>query len=285
MHEHPTLTHTLRTGDGRVCAISDFLTCSALHRLGLYNELYRGWHVEDVLTTVLSVTGSPTMVIGVGLYRSRTFSEHDRRLLNLLRPHLVQTHARITTQTRVVEALSRARQVLEALEQGIIVLSRDGSVCDMSPRTRALLTVYWGTGREGAGRLPTALNDWVNRERGHSLLEHDGPPAPPEPLVLERKETRLVIRLTKLRPDDYLLILEEERTSCSPSALKSLRLTDRESEVLLWVSQGKTDAEIGTILGLSPKTVSKHLERIYQKLGVETRTAAAMRALTLPDVS
>lgn len=76
-----------------------------------------------------------------------------------------------------------------------------------------------------------------------------------------------------------------ERTSRSPSALKSLRLTDRESEVLLWVSQGKTDTEIGTILGLSPKTVGKHLERIYQKLGVETRTAAAMRVLTLPDVS
>lgn len=119
------------------------------------------------------------MVIGVGLYWGQTFSGRDRCLLNLLRPHLVQTHARITAQTRVVEALSRARRVIEALEQGIIVLSRDRSVCDMTPRARMLLTVYRGTSREGAGRLPTTLNDWVNRERGYSLLEHDGPPAPP----------------------------------------------------------------------------------------------------------
>lgn len=53
------------------------------------------------------------------------------------------------------------------------------------------------------------------------------------------------------------------------------------AEVLQWVAQGKTNMEIGTILGVSPRTVQKHLEHIHQKLGVETRMAAAMRALAL----
>lgn len=60
-----------------------------------------------------------------------------------------------------------------------------------------------------------------------------------------------------------------------------LGLTRREVEVLTLVADGKTNAEIGMILGTSPRTVQKHLEHIFEKLGVETRTAAAVRVLTL----
>jgi len=56
-------------------------------------------------------------------------------------------------------------------------------------------------------------------------------------------------------------------------------LTGREREVLGWVSAGKSNAQIAEIVGASPRTVAKHLERIYEKLGVESRTAAAMRAV------
>ena len=55
----------------------------------------------------------------------------------------------------------------------------------------------------------------------------------------------------------------------------SLKLTAREAEVLYWVVKGKTNRDIGEIVGSSPATVKKHLERVYVKLGVETRTAAA----------
>jgi DNA-binding CsgD family transcriptional regulator len=55
------------------------------------------------------------------------------------------------------------------------------------------------------------------------------------------------------------------------------RLTAREADVLRWVAAGKSDAQIGAILGASPRTVQKHLQRVYEKLGVEGRTAAAMR--------
>ena len=59
------------------------------------------------------------------------------------------------------------------------------------------------------------------------------------------------------------------------------RLTCREQEVLRWLAAGKTDRDIGDILGISPRTVHKHLQRIYEKLGVETRTAAVARAMNL----
>ena len=61
--------------------------------------------------------------------------------------------------------------------------------------------------------------------------------------------------------------------------LARLGLTRRESEVLQWVAAGKTDKDVAALLDCSPRTVHKHLQRIYAKLGVETRTAAVMRAL------
>lgn len=62
--------------------------------------------------------------------------------------------------------------------------------------------------------------------------------------------------------------------------VERLGLTRREVEVLRWVTDGKTNTEIGQILGMSPRTVQKHLQHIFEKLGVSTRTAAVVRVLT-----
>ena len=67
----------------------------------------------------------------------------------------------------------------------------------------------------------------------------------------------------------------------SPAPLQALGLTPRVAEVLLWVAQGKTNAEIGTILGISESTVKKHLLEIFDVLGVETRSAATLRAIEM----
>jgi DNA-binding CsgD family transcriptional regulator len=69
------------------------------------------------------------------------------------------------------------------------------------------------------------------------------------------------------------------------AAALGLRLTAREREVVGWLGAGKTDRDIGEILGISPRTVHKHLQRIYEKLGVETRTAAVMRVLAAQRAS
>lgn len=67
--------------------------------------------------------------------------------------------------------------------------------------------------------------------------------------------------------------------SSSEPLQRTLHLTPREAEVLLWVAQGKSNADIGTILGMSEKTVKQHLGVVFQKLGVEGRNAATLRAL------
>jgi len=76
--------------------------------------------------------------------------------------------------------------------------------------------------------------------------------------------------------DEWLVVLREENdASAIESLIAAFRLTQREAEVLYWVTLGKTSKDIGDILGSSPRTVNKHLEHVFEKLGVETRTSAA----------
>jgi DNA-binding CsgD family transcriptional regulator len=78
---------------------------------------------------------------------------------------------------------------------------------------------------------------------------------------------------------ETMLLLELQRDGAlASSRLTHAALTPRETEVLSWLAKGKTNRDIADILGMSPRTVNKHLEHIFEKLGVETRAAAAALA-------
>lgn len=79
---------------------------------------------------------------------------------------------------------------------------------------------------------------------------------------------------------EYLLILEKHSAEWDLDLIRnSLGLTVRETEILMWISRGKTNKEVGLILGSSPRTINKHLEHIFEKLGVATRAAAVSMVL------
>ena len=80
---------------------------------------------------------------------------------------------------------------------------------------------------------------------------------------------------------DGVTLLVRKRTFClEPDALARLfGLTGREADVLYWVALGKTNRDVGEILNVSSRTVDKHLQHVFAKLNVETRTAAAALAM------
>lgn len=81
-------------------------------------------------------------------------------------------------------------------------------------------------------------------------------------------------------PGGDLVVLElRDVAHAGPAALLELGLTPREAEVLYWLAEGKSNAEIGTILGSARRTVEKHVEHVFEKLGVENRTTAAKVAV------
>lgn len=187
--------------------------------------------------------------------------------------------ARIATHVRGARQARQARNALDAFGHAVMtVRAADGRVVWQTPLARELLQALRATSDDG--RLAPPLADWLQAQ---AVLGATGrlPPAGSAPLLLAREGRRVGFSLHGSTGDDeWLVVLTEsdERGAIESLAL-AFRLTAREAEVLHWVTQGKTNRDIGEILGTSPRTVTKHLEHVFEKLGVETRTAAAHMAL------
>jgi len=277
--QHPLIEHYRRTRDSRPLKISDFLARREFRRLELYTDFYRPLEVEHQLAVTLPAP--PSLVIGIALNRSwHDFSERDRLLLDLLRPHLVQAYKHAEAWSKLRRRLAGAERALEHGGRALVELSAAGRITAATPLARRLLALFFADGRRHEARLPEELEAWVREQRRH----HDEPgeaPRPVEPLTVEDTGKCLIIQFLPgcERGGHDLLLLEEQNERLAPETLAHFGLTRREAEVLALLAQGKTDDEIARTLFLSPRTVDKHLEHIYDKLGVHNRTAAAALAL------
>jgi len=170
-----------------------------------------------------------------------------------------------------------ARQTRNALDAfgyaSIAVRASDGRLMWQTPLARELLKTYLGT---SAPETPPAILQWLRRHLEEALREIE-----PPRLCAELGARRLSICLHRQTGDDDWLIVMREVSDAAIIGSMSLafKLTAREAEVLYWVVKGKINRDIGDIVGASPATVKKHLERVFAKLGVETRTAAAGMAM------
>lgn len=118
-----------------------------------------------------------------------------------------------------------------------------------------------------ANKLPKKVCHWLATEIGSA-----GRPV----LVVRRDGACLFVHWRRPHAHDAISLLLEWVKECKGNARRQHgKLTTRENEVLHWLAAGKSNAQIAEILSVSPSTVGKHLERIYEKLGVENRTAAA----------
>lgn len=182
----------------------------------------------------------------------------------------------------------QARNALDAFGYATItVRERDGRLMWQTPLARELLQRYCGT---QAPETPAPVLQWLRRHLPDLQLSGRTAQEPPR-LTLESGPRRLTFRLHLQVGDpedaspngeggDWLIVMQETSDASVLEALvQAFGLTAREAEVLYWVAKGKINRDIGDILGASPATVKKHLERIHAKMGVETRTAAAAMAI------
>jgi DNA-binding CsgD family transcriptional regulator len=282
LRDHPLLAHYARFPATGSRKISDCLTQREFHRTGLYAECYRPLGAEYQITFTLPPPPRSGVLHTVVLNRRRPdFSERERRLLDLLRPHVALAYRNAAAFDELQRRVRQLARAVDECDRGVAVVDPSGRMRMRTARARVLLDKYCGTAHT-RHRLPEDVRDWARAWRAE-LDRHEGTRPPAEPLVIQRGAERLVVRLL---PDwargEHLLLMEEQRADL-PAGLAASGLSRRESEVLSWVARGKTNAEAATILAISPRTVQKHLEHVFEKLGVETRTAAAATARDLLD--
>ena len=189
--------------------------------------------------------------------------------------------ARIAAHLQTARAQKQARHALDAFGHAtLVVRERDGRRIWQTALARQLLAEHFGGNDIG---MPPEVIAWVARE---SLRRRAGADA--VTLTVARGARRITFALHALPEDsvedahegEWLVVMRESDDAAIVEAITlAFKVTAREAEVLYWVVKGKTNRDIGDILGSSPMTVKKHLERVYAKLGVETRTAAAGKAM------
>ena len=179
--------------------------------------------------------------------------------------------ARIRVHLANARMTQSARAALDVSGRFLLAVNREGRVMWATPQAQKLLSDSLGPAGSDGLVLPAPLQQWLEQAQ-QGRAGSKTPMAAPFP---DHPELRLHY-MGNAGPGEFLLRLAKDASGLLPAAFTAeLGLTTREGEVLSWLAKGKTNRDIAQILGLSPRTVDKHLEQIYAKLGVENRTAAA----------
>ena len=179
--------------------------------------------------------------------------------------------ARIRVHLANARLTQSARAALDVSGRYLLAVSRQGKIMWATPQAQKLLSDNLAAGTDDEVALPPPMLEWLEQaQKGKA-----GSKTTAMASFQDDEQLRLQY-MGKLGPNEFLLRLAKDTSTNLPAEFSSeLGLTTREGEVLSWLSKGKTNRDIAQILGLSPRTVDKHLEQIYAKLGVENRTAAA----------
>ncbi len=259
--EHALVDAVLTTRVGECVTTSDYQTLSAFKRTVIYNEFFKYISTDRQMTVGLRIT--PTLIITVSLCRfGRDFSGRDRAALQMLVPHLAAAFRNARYFSRAVSGAAEASTMA-----GYLTVDSTRAIRAANPQALYLIGKFF---KCDGKNCPDELSDLVQPILTAGAQDYWHPKAKRE--FRSASGTLCVTTVYNLSLQTANFVLELKDHSAA-----SLPITARETEVMGWIARGKTDSEIASILHISVRTVQKHVENIFMKLGVETRTAAMAR--------
>lgn len=256
-HQNPLISRQLTVTNFPVHKISDFISQDAFHQLELYQEVYRPMGVQYQIAATIRL--EPNRITAFALSRRESdYTERDRLILEMLRPHLVVAFNNLTLAADHKTRLDAATLALHELTSATLIINPEGRILYHTGSG-----LQW-IGATSPGILPADISEWLSRP----IINGSRPP-----MRWPTGTGEIQIRSVPTNsPERRLLLL----TRAGPRQRAAVTgLSRREREVAGWIREGKTNAEIAAILGISPRTVQKHIENIFGKLGVESRVAIA----------
>ena len=278
--QHPLVRfHSTHPG-GPTQRISDCMGALAFRNSALYADYYRRIGINHVMALPLRIDNAN--VISVVFNRSHSdFKDNERTVLDAVRQPVAAIYRNLVACEEAGIGLKCITQLVAQAGWQMLRVSMAGQILDASPTALKLLDRFFP--ESGHTKLPAPLLAWFARSRNWGLerpaVDHG------QQFELLRAGTRLTAHFVP-DPDNACggyLLMKDDRLGLRADDLQELSLSAREREVLALVTAGKTNGEIAVVLAISARTVQKHLEHIFQKLGVETRTAAAIRVLGTAD--
>jgi DNA-binding CsgD family transcriptional regulator/GAF domain-containing protein len=260
---HPLVIYHQRTRDGRPYRLSDLISTRELHMMPLYRELYEPLGVEHQIAFTLP--SPPVLTIGIALSGGgrRDFSDEERQMLDLARPHLIQAYRNAQIRERLTGTVAATRAALETRRAAALVADASQRVSLLTERGAEMAARVAGEAVSEGGRLPPALAERLREGGTRSLPLGDG---------------QVLSHVVHTADGASLMLFDTPDGPLSPESLRGLGLTRRESEVLAGLARGRSTAETASDLGISTRTVHKHAQRVHSKLGVRDRAAAVATA-------
>lgn len=269
---------------------SDFVTHKSIHGKEAFHDIFTALQLDDhmLLTFSSSELGSALRSDGSDqefgyfyLYRNwNEWTERDRLVLNLIQPHINQAFQSVRNFHWLDQQVDRLKDTFD--DAGVILLDEQGYVQLISAQAACWLYDYCPTAYYSQ-QLPEPLHTWFINQltQLNSQVNVLSPGLPLTlPLRIRQENRQLTIRFNaNLERRRYILLLTEEQSISLQTAFELLGLTQREAEVLFWATQGHNNKAIAAQLNISVSTVRKHLENIYLKLQVSSRTEAVARSL------
>ena len=280
---HPLVRFHATHPGGPTQRISDCLDAVAFRNSAIYADYYRRIGIGHVMALPLRIDRDN--VISMVFNRSSSdFRDAERALLDAIRPPLAALYRSMVARQEAGAGFSRINELATGGGWQVMRITAAGYIVDAAAPALQLLRRFFPPDATARGtHLPATLSDWLSGSCNWGL---DRPALRQgRQFATSRLGTKLTAHFVSDPVDDTAgwLLLRAERQQISATELGTLPLTERERGVLAFVAAGKTNADIAALLTISARTVQKHLEHIFQKLGVETRTAAAIRAMTALD--
>lgn len=248
--------------DLRMPGMDGIETCARLKRNPRWQE------IPVIFMTAVEEPEQKVQAFAAGAADYVTKPFHTAEVLARINAHLKLRALQYELERELAWREETERTLRASLEQGVAVATSDGALQFATHRAERLLCRYFP---EFDGEsLPASIGALIK-----------APPSPLSQPQFHSADGILAVRIYAPRDDEtrVMLLLEETRPSADRHALRELGLSVREAEVLYWIAQGKTNGEIGTIIGAALGTVKKHAENLYPKLGVESRNGAIRVAL------
>jgi DNA-binding CsgD family transcriptional regulator/integrase len=251
-----------------------------LRRTAIYNEFYRHLSIESqIISTISWEKNSRNYVV---LNRTgKDFSERDRNVLTFLTPHIAQAIRNAGIADIMASQLNVLGDGIDAMGRATILVGADGRIHWQSSLAREWLKEFFPGSESARECLPAPVTKWLKQNEQKSPAGKRAFSSLQTPSITK---CRLLIYSGKTGCGETVLALIRERLDLDLATGQSYGLTPREAEILYWISEAKTRPEIGAILGISWRTIGKHMERIFAKLGVENRLEAQRIGLELRRV-
>ena len=275
---HPLVRFHAAHRDAGAHRISDSWSRARFEHSGLYSDYYRRLGIRSVVAVPVHVDRD--RLISFVLNRStRDFSVSDCRVLDAVRFQLAAGYMAQEARERAQRTMAQLRELLAQAGWAVIVLDRERRVLRSSERALRWLTqAGLADGVLRGAWLPEPIDRWLRERLANPLALSD-----PGPLALHAGKVKLKLHLV-IDDASLTLLLEGAAGETALDEALAPQLTPRERDILRWLGAGKRNGEIAQLLGISPRTVQKHLEHLFDKLGVENRTAAVLRALQLASL-